>query len=359
MRAGLCGMVILNRPKALNALNLPMIRSMYPEYQILEKANSTKLVILAGSGDKAFCAGGDVKALYLEGVNQEGGSLRKDFFREEYQLNYLIGTFQKPHIALLDGVTMGGGVGLSVHGQFRIATERTVFAMPETGIGFYTDVGGSYFLPRLKGQLGMYLGLTGERLKGEDVKRAGIATHFIESSSIDLVIDRLKALSPETLDGSKAAMKSLNLVLGELDASSGEESQLLTSTRLEEIDRCFGRNSVEEIFEALGREGTEWASKTLAKLKTMSPTSLKVVFRGIRKGANLSLADCLRQEYRISQHMMFHGKDFYEGIRSVLVDRDGNPQWNPSSLDQVTEEVVARYFEPLPAAEELSLPEQR
>eukprot|EP00693_Jakoba_libera_P002678 EC692692.1.p1 GENE.EC692692.1~~EC692692.1.p1 ORF type:complete len:218 (+),score=41.45 EC692692.1:80-733(+) len=145
-KEGYTNFVILNRPKALNALNLPMIRAMFPEYQIMEKANSSRLVILAGAGEKAFCAGGDVKALYLEGVNKAGTQMRKTFFREEYQLNFLIGTLRKPHVSILDGVTMGGGVGLSVHGHFRVATENTVFAMPETGIGFYTDVGGSYFL---------------------------------------------------------------------------------------------------------------------------------------------------------------------------------------------------------------------
>uniref|UniRef100_A0A8C2JIR1 3-hydroxyisobutyryl-CoA hydrolase n=1 Tax=Cyprinus carpio TaxID=7962 RepID=A0A8C2JIR1_CYPCA len=272
-KVGNAGVITLNRPKALNALNLTMIRHIYPQLKKWDKDSETDLVIIKGAGDKAFCAGGDIRAITEAG--KAGDSLTQDLFREEYILNNTIGTYQKPYVALIDGITMGGGVGLSVHGRFRVATEKTLFAMPETGIGLFPDVGGGYFLPRLQGKLGLFLALTGFRLKGRDVQRVGLATHFVQS-------DKIVSLQKDLVD---------------LKSPSNSDV-------------------------------------TLAK---MSPTSLKLTFRQIQEGERMSLQEVLVMEYRLSQACM-RGNDFYEGVRAVLIDKDQSPKWKPSTLSGVSEQ---------------------
>lgn len=240
------GFLILNRPKALNAINLEMVRKISKS---LKKWETTKsFVVVKGSGEKSFCAGGDVRALVEAGPTHES----KSFFKEEYTMNSLIGNYTIPYIALIDGITMGGGVGLSVHGKYRVATERTMFAMPETAIGLFPDVGGSFFLPKLKNHLGMYLGLTGFRLKGEDVHKAGIATHFCESSQI---LELEKALLDiKDVDDVDKVLKSFHKV---------SDKDFVLTPHLEQINRCFSANSVEEIYSNLERDGSEWAQKTI------------------------------------------------------------------------------------------------
>ncbi|XP_060784998.1 3-hydroxyisobutyryl-CoA hydrolase, mitochondrial isoform X2 [Neoarius graeffei] len=330
------GVITLNRPKVLNALNLSMIRLIYPQLKKWENDSETALVLIKGTGDKAFCAGGDIKGLQEAG--KAGDSLRKVFFHEEYTLNNAIGTFRKPYVALIDGITMGAGVGLSVHGHFRVATEKTVFAMPETAIGLFPDVGGGYFLPRLQGKLGLFLGLTGFRLKGRDVQRSGVATHFVQSEKISALEKDLAGLkSPSAHD--VTALLDFYQEQSTLDA----EKPFVLQQHTEAIDRLFQGNSVEEILEKLQKDQSAFAQKQVETLLKMSPTSLKLTFRQLQAGASLSLQEVLVMEYRLSQACM-RGHDFYEGVRAVLIDKDQSPKWKPAALAEVSEQYVEESF---------------
>ncbi|CAG0901763.1 unnamed protein product [Darwinula stevensoni] len=339
------GVILLNRTKALNALNLSMIRKVYPKLKRWQ--SELDLVIIRGAGGKSFCAGGDVRAIVEAG--KRGDRLTKDFFREEYMLNYLTGTLKIPYIAIIDGITMGGGFGLSVHGPFRVATENTVFAMPETAIGLFPDVGGSHFLPRLKGKLGLFLALTGQRLTGRDVMSAGIATHMCDAKRVPDLIEDLFDCPSGKEEQVKAVLKKHS------DASTvGKDRRYSLEEHLSQIDAIFSADSVEEIVQRLEKDGSNWAKDQKHTLMKMSPTSLKVTFEQLKRGAQLSLKDCFCMEYRLSQRFCTD-HDFYEGVRAVLVDKDNNPRWKPDRLEEVTAEKVAHYFNPLPAEEELQL----
>ena len=329
------GHIVLNRPKALNALTLPMVRAIAPAIEAWAGAPAVKAVAISGAGDRAFCAGGDVAEIYRRKM-QGDLALGRDFFREEYIVNRAIFRFPKPWIALLDGITMGGGVGLSVHGRFRVATERFMFAMPETGIGLFPDVGGGHFLPRLPGQLGMYLALTGQRLKAADALYCGVATHFVPSERIGALTGALEALDA----GSDAAVEA---ALAKFEGDAGAAT--LPAHRAA-IDRHFSADSVEEIVASLAADGSEWAARTAASLARLSPTSMKVTFRQIRQGASMEFEDIMTMEYRLSQGCMA-GHDFYEGVRAVLIDKDNAPKWLPPTLADVGEDVVARHFAPV------------
>uniref|UniRef100_A0A3Q3GWH2 3-hydroxyisobutyryl-CoA hydrolase n=1 Tax=Labrus bergylta TaxID=56723 RepID=A0A3Q3GWH2_9LABR len=332
-KVGNAGVITLNRPKVLNALNMTMIGLIYPQLKKWESGDDPDIVIIKGAGGKAFCAGGDIRAVTEAG--KAGGSLAEDFFRQEYILNNTIGTFKKPYIALIDGITMGGGVGLSVHGRFRVATEKTLFAMPETAIGLFPDVGGGYFLPRLQGKLGLFLALTGFRLKGRDVQRAGVATHFVESMKIPELEEELVHMkSPSNEDISKVLDSYQNQVRTTMKVT-------LTMTTL-----LFSSSSVEGIMQDLKADGSEFAKKQAQTLSKMSPTSLKMTYKLLQAGATLSLQDVLVMEYRLSQACM-RGCDFYEGVRALLVDKDQNPKWNPSTLEEVSEQTVEQCFSSL------------
>lgn len=338
-KLGCTGVITMNRPKALNALSLPMIRLIYPQLKTWEQDPETALVIIKGTGGKAFCAGGDILA--ISDAGQSGDRLAQDFFREEYILNYAIGTFSKPYVALIDGITMGGGVGLSVHGHFRVATERTLFAMPETAVGLFPDVGGGYFLPRLEGKLGLYLALTGFRLKGRDVHEAGVATHFVDSEKLpnlekDLI--SLKAPSKETVSD------LLNTY--HKKSESGKEKPFVLAEHLDKINRLFDSTSVERIVHNLKQDGSSFALQQIETLKKMSPTSMKITFRQLKEGATMSLKDTFTMEYRLSQACM-RGHDFFEGVRAVLIDKDQSPKWDPATLEEVTDEYVNSCFKPL------------
>ncbi|KAK0161194.1 hypothetical protein PV327_009691 [Microctonus hyperodae] len=336
------GLIILNRPKALNALNLSMVNKIYP---ILKQWESTKkIVVIKGAGERAFCAGGDVKHLALS-LNEPGGEkVGADFFRGEYTLNHLIGTFKKPYVALINGITMGGGVGLSVHGKYRVATETTTFAMPETAIGLFPDVGGTNFLPKLKGKLGLYLGLTGHRLKGEDVKFAGIATHFIPSASINELIETL--LSPDNND--------IDKILDDFEVKN-ENNKFSLEKNLSQIDKCFSADTIEEIIIKLKEDNSEFANIALENLRKMSPTSLKITKKALDKGKHLDLSECLKMEYRLACAACTKNSDFHEGVRALLIDKDQNPSWNPKTLEQVTDEYVDSKFNLLPTEMELKI----
>lgn len=344
-QTGNIGHILLNRPKALNALDLPMVDAITAQMQTWEKDPSVGAIVIEGAGEKAFCAGGDIRGIY-DARKSDNPAMLDAFYRREYQLNNYIATYPKPYIALLDGITMGGGVGLSIHGRYRVVTERTMFAMPETGIGFFPDVGGGYFLPRCPGQIGMYLGLTGARLGAADCLYAGIATHGVSSDKID---DLKQAL--EDADLTHASTEKVKSILE--DFSQEFAPSPLAEDRAE-IDRAFAGHSVTDIFDALDKAGTPFAEKTLKMLRQKSPTSICVTFEQLRQGADLSLTKVLKMEFRLAQRMV-EKPDLFEGVRAVIVDKDHAPKWQYADIGQVDPRDVKEYFEPLPSDRELAL----
>ncbi|RKH33833.1 enoyl-CoA hydratase/isomerase family protein [Corallococcus praedator] len=344
---GAVGLVTLNRPKALNALSLEMCRALHPRLDAWAADPAVKAVVIRGAGGKAFCAGGDVRAVAGSvGRTEGGGSLSSEFFLAEYALNHRIHHFPKPFIALVDGICMGGGLGLSVHGGFRVVTEKLVLAMPETGIGIFPDVGGGWFLPRFPGEAGTYLGLTGARCDAADAVWLGYATHRVEASRLEEVLGALVAA-----DWSGLAHHVAAHVLAGFIAEPGTSS---LEARAEAIHRCFQGNRVEDILAALEREGSTWAEETRATLLRMSPTSLKVTLRQLREGRGRDYDTMARVEYRLSQALTAR-PDFREGIRAVLVDKDQKPRWSPATLAEVTDAEVEACFAPRPG-DELVLP---
>jgi len=331
--SGQVGFVTLNRPKALNALTLGMVHRLAKQLEAWRDDAEIKAVVIRGAGEKAFCAGGDIVSIYRD-RNPEFG---ETFFRDEYRLNRTIKRYPKPYIALIDGVTMGGGVGVSVHGHLRVATERTVMAMPETAIGFFPDVGGTYFLPRLPHELGLFMALTGWRFKASECQISGIATHYVESSRIEELDD---ALTSADLSSGAAAVSSL------IDGFANNPGESILSPNLPAIERCFSKNSVTEIVAALVEEEGSWAERALEMIRRHSPTSLLVTFRQIRTGGGLSFEDAMILEYRLSQAFL-RGHDFYEGIRALVIDKDQKPRWEPSELSDMTPQMIERCFESL------------
>ncbi len=325
--------ITLNRPAALNALTLEMAQVLYDRLTGWATDDTVRAVVIRGAGDRAFCAGGDIRALY--DAKQVGGPLTRDFFRTEYRLNHLVFHYPKPYIALVDGIAMGGGVGLSVHAGTRVASEATMFAMPETGIGLFPDVGGSYFLPRCPGAIGMYLALTGARLRAADCIYAGIADHYVETTAHDALIARLR--EGVALDTAVADLAS--------DAGPAPLSELRDA-----IDRTFSGDTVDAVLAALDAEGGEWAEKTLKTMAGKSPTSQKVACRQLQEGAAKDFDACMVMEYRLSQHTMA-AHDFFEGVRALIVDKDNTPAWQPGSLDGVDDAAVDSFFAPLDEAD--------
>jgi len=325
--AGGIAVATLNRPDALNALTLAMVRDFYPRLEDWAADAAVRAVVVRGAGDRAFCAGGDIRALY----DGRGTVFTADFFREEYRLNHAIFRYPKPYVALMDGITMGGGVGLSVHARHRVISEATVFAMPETGIGLFPDVGGSYFLPRMPGETGMYVALTGARLRAADCLFAGIGDVFVPQARHEALI---------------AALRDGGDVAATLAAFAGDAGPASLAEHKATIDRCFSGDSVEGILAALEGEGGEWARKTLDAMSGKSPTSQKIAFRQIRAGATLEFEDCMRMEYRLSQRVMA-AHDFFEGVRAVVIDKDQSPAWRPESLAAVSDADIDAYFAPL------------
>lgn len=333
--------ITLNRPKAMNALTLAQVEAMDPQLRRWATDDAVHAVVIQGTGEKAFCAGGDVVALHRAGQAKDEAYLAR-FYAEEYRLNRLIKTYPKPYVALLDGVVMGGGVGVSVHGSHRIATERTLFAMPETGIGMFPDVGGTYFLPRLPGKLGMYLGLTGARLRAADCVHAGVATHYVPANRLK---DLLQALG-EAETEAKTADEMQQAVTVVLDMYGEEPGAAPLAKVQEQIDHCFAGDSVEDILARLAADGSEWAQQTRDTILAKSPTATKVAFRQIQVGAQVDFDRAMQIEYRLSQRFM-KGPDFFEGVRALLVDKDNAPKWSPANLDAVAQEAVDAFFAPL------------
>mmetsp|Transcript_64363 Transcript_64363/g.129282 ORF Transcript_64363/g.129282 Transcript_64363/m.129282 type:complete len:375 (-) Transcript_64363:33-1157(-) len=342
----------LTRPKKLNSLSLPMIYELKERYAEIA-ASGARCLLLAGEG-RAFCAGGDV-AEVQEGV-LAGNSTPADFFYDEYVLDYDIATLRERigvlQVAVWDGIVMGGGVGLSIHSPIRIATEKTMFAMPETGIGLFPDVGTTWALPRLSGgaAMGIFLGLTGQRLYAADCLRAGIATHFCPSDKLGEVEASLRALGDRASD-LEAASAAIAAAAGGAAPDTAKASLEANSAA---IERCFGSgaSSAEDVVSRLEAENTEWAAGVLKTLRRVSPTSVKISLEAIHRHqpATVTLKDAITMEYRMSQWCMRPQphSDFCEGIRAVLIDKDGKPQWEPAKLEDVSEERVAGFFAPLP-----------
>ena len=334
-RRGPLGLVTLDRPKALNALTMEMCQVFKARLDAWSRDQDLEAVVVRGAGERAFCAGGDIRAIWDSGRGD--GVMAARFFQTEYGLNRSVFTFQKPYLALIDGVTMGGGVGVSVHGSHRIASEATLFAMPETGIGFFPDVGGSYFLPRLAGKLGLYLGLTGARLKAADCLHGGIATHYVERSKHDELIELLAGATWS--DDRRAVVEDALAVV------AGDPGPAPLAEHRAAIDRCFAGASVAAIIDALGAEEGDWAERTVKALGRASPTSLKITFAQLHRGAALDFDGAMIMEYRMSQACLAR-HDVLEGIRAVVVDKDNAPQWDPPSLDQVSPALVEAHFAP-------------
>jgi enoyl-CoA hydratase len=324
------GWITLDRPKALNALTLSMIREIDPRLRAWADDPDIREVVITGAGERAFCAGGDVRSLHENQADDE--TYAEKFFGEEYTLNQLIKRYSKPYIAILDGITMGGGVGLSVHGSHRVATDRTVFAMPEMAIGFFPDVGGGYVLSRLADRIGYYLALSGGRTKSADSVYTGDATHYVGGKTL---ADFCAAIGDAPIDE----------LLGRYASDPGPAP--LADIK-DEIARCFSANTVEDMLVALDDEGAAWAEKAAAAMRRVSPTSLKVAKEQLDRAADLDFEDAMIMEYRMSQHFMTQ-HDFREGVRAVLVDKDNAPDWQPKRLEDVTARMVEAYFAPLGA----------
>ena len=326
------GIIILNRPDVLNALSTEMCSLLDHQLTVWEADEAIKAVIIKGAGDKAFCAGGDVRTIVEQGYQEN--KMAEEFFAIEYKMNARIYHFKKPFIALLDGIVMGGGVGVSIHGSHRIVTEKTLFAMPESAIGLIPDVGGSYFLPRLPGALGRYLGLTGARLKGSDILYAGIGTAYMSSEKID---DFVEALKTEAI----SSFEDIDQIIARFADDPGEAP--IDEFR-DLIDAAFSEQTVEDIFDHLSDIDHDWARETLAVLKKMSPISLKVITEQLNRGAKLEFDECMMMEYRIVCAISAYDSDFYEGVRAVLIDKDHSPNWIPATLSEVSHDMVMAHF---------------
>lgn len=335
-REGRALIITLNRPRALNALNRAMCGIIHRAlYDSLADAD-VSIVVIEGAGERAFCAGGDVVGLYHAG--RAGSPDWEGFFHDEYRMNQAIAVYPGDYVALLDGVTMGGGVGLSIHGRYRVATERTLFAMPETGIGLIPDVGGTHALARLPGELGVYAALTGARLGPADCRYAGIATHFVPAAELPLLRERLASSHEPVAE-----------VLATFDAAAGEAP--LEALR-DGIDFHFAHDRVEDIQASLA-EGDEWAREQHATIARMSPTSLKLSLLGIRMARGETIEGSLRTEYRMVSAIK-HGHDFFEGIRAQLIDKDKSPRWSPATLAGVDDDELRATYLAAPAGGDLT-----
>jgi enoyl-CoA hydratase len=341
---GHLGRLTLNRPSALHALNLDMVNIMTEALLAWRKDPAVTVVLLDHSGPRGFCAGGDIAMLAASGASDSAEA--KAFFHAEYRLNQLIFDYPKPVVAIMDGITMGGGVGIAIHAPFRIATERTTFAMPETGIGLFPDVGGGWFLPRLEGQIGIWLALTGTRLKAADAMRAGVATHFVPSEIVGAV--KAQITGAASTHDPRAALRS---GLAALEEEAGQPREL-NDEAIDQINQCFAFDRVEDIIQALEGEASPWSQTQLATLATKSPQTLKVALRQMRLGSlAASFTDNMTMEYRVGARVISR-HDFQVGVRAVIIDKDHAPKWSPATLEGVTEAILDEIFAPLPANEE-------
>lgn len=338
-KGGDVGLITLNRPQSLNALNHGMIVALYHQLTAWQSAKHIKAVMICAAPGRAFCAGGDLRLTYERCLINDPA--KYIFFEDEYRLNRLIFHYPKPYIAYLNGINMGGGVGISIHGSHRIGTEQLLFAMPETGIGFYPDVGGTYFLPRLRGFLGRYLGLTGMRLKIDDCLALGLVHQKIH-----------QACFPELLTAICNApfrSNSTHEVTAIIDQFKlpGADKNILNHQAA--LDQCFAHSEIEDIMAALASVNDKVCQEALVLLQKKSPTSLKVTLKALIKGKVLNFDACMTQEFAITSHFL-QNHDFMEGIRAIIIDKDQKPLWEPSKLSDVNEAMINAFFhQTLPA----------
>lgn len=333
---GSAGHISLNRPKALHALTLDMCHAMTAALTDWSSDGDVAAIIIDHAEGRGFCAGGDIAFLRNSALN-DGGSSGRKFFHDEYQLNHQLFTYEKPVIAFMDGITMGGGVGISQPAKYRVATEHTRFAMPETGIGLFPDVGGGWYLSRLGGRLGQFLALTGARLDGAECVWAGLATHYLESEDLAEAKSRI------------AAGHEPGQVLSALGKSPPEAR---IEGNAEAIAKHFASDRFEDILASLEADDSEWAAKELATLRTKSPQTCKVALRQLAESAQLDdFAENMRMEYRIASRVLTR-PDFAEGVRAVITDKTNDPKWDPATPEGVTEDLLDAIFAPLPAEEE-------
>ncbi|WP_374655718.1 enoyl-CoA hydratase/isomerase family protein [Dongia sp.] len=324
------GRIVLNRPQALNALTLDMIDAIGAQLAAWEMRADIKAIVITGAGDKAFCAGGDVKAVREAKLRGDLGLL-EDFYRREYALNHRLATYRKPIVAVMDGIVMGGGAGIAFNCSHPVVTHKSLFAMPECRIGLFPDVGAGHFLNRASPAVALALGLTGLTLRGPGIIRVGLARYFVGSGRVgEVAIDNLDAL---------------NLAV---DSAGIDEM-------LPKIEPVFGLKTLDEIVTVLAARRDPWAVETLKAMRSFSPTSLRVTFAHITRARGQDLAEVLKTEFRLVQHFMT-APDFFEGVRAQLIDKDGAPKWQPAELGAVTPEMVERYFTPVPGLKDWAPP---
>lgn len=333
---GKAGRIRLNRPKAIHALTKDMCSAMIAALVEWRENPAIEAVLIDHAEGRGFCAGGDVRMLATSGATD--GSDARAFFHEEYRLNHLLFTYMTPTIAFMDGITMGGGVGISQPARYRVATENTRFAMPETAIGLFPDVGGGWYLSRLPGRVGQFLALTGARLDGAECHYLGLATHYIPQAALDEVKARI-AEHPDRIEG----------ILG---AASVTPPEPRIAESLAAINRHFASDALEDILDSLAKDSSDWAQTELHTLGTKSPQACKVSLRLLADGAAMAdFADEMRQEYAVAAHVV-QRPDFAEGVRAVLVDKDNAPVWNPATPEGVTDHMIDTIFAPMPDGEE-------
>lgn len=333
---GSVGRLRLNRPKAIHALTTQMCQAMGQALLRWRDDSNVDVVVIEHAEGRGFCAGGDVVMLARSGDTDAEEAKR--FFFAEYRLNHLLFTYPKPTVAIMDGITMGGGVGISLPCDFRIATENTRFAMPETGIGLFPDVGGGWYLPRLPGRVGEFMALTGARLDGSECHYLGLATHYVEQSSLADMVERI-AKTPQRVQGPIGAF-----------AATPPDAKI--AANLPSITKLFASDRLEDVLAALEADGGDWATTELATLRTKSPLSCKVSLRLMAEGAQRSsFTDEMRAEYALAGRVV-RTHDFREGVHALLIDKSGNPQWDPAVPEEVTDEMLDVLFAPLPATEE-------
>jgi enoyl-CoA hydratase/carnithine racemase len=346
-REGFAGIIRLNRPKAINAVTLEMFRDIDKALDQFEVDPAVAVIVLEGAGERGLCAGGDIRALWEN--SKGGGDLGKILWREEYILNARIKKFPKPYVAFMDGIVMGGGVGLSAHSSHRVVTERTKLAMPEVGLGFFPDVGGTYLLSHAPGEIGTYFGLTGTTMNGPDAIYARFADAVVPSAKLPALREMLTRVRPGTMSGEIRTL---------IDGFATGEKAGPVAAKQAEIDRLFGFDRMEDIVAALERDGSELAQGALKTLAEKSPRGMVVTLKLLRLARKTaSLEECLVREYRAALEV-FRSDDFREGVRAAVIDKDRNPKWSPPRIEDVTSEMVAPYFAEI-GADELKFEQTR
>lgn len=338
------GEIILDRPKALNSLSLDMVRTITSALLAWRDNSTVRAITIRSSSERAFCAGGDIRFFYQAGKStpQHGSALLEDFFTEEYALNHLIHFYPKPYIALMDGIVMGGGMGIAQGGEqnrVRIVTERTKMAMPEVNIGLFPDVGGSYFLARAPGQIGTYLGVTGETIIAADALHARLADVYVPSAMLGELVESLRQS-----EGKDTVRMVHDFAAPFANQAPPLESRLAIAQQA--IDRHFAQGTIGSIIASLASDDSPFSREALAVMRKRSPLMMSVTLEQLRRGATMSVADCLRMERNMVRHAFEHG-EVLEGIRSVVIDKDNAPQWSPPEVSEVKAETVARFFEPV------------